>query len=176
MQRWALVMAIACYPGALVAQGGGADSVTPAARAQQDLWISAGIGEGGAARTGDGLGAMASGWYAYGPYVAGVRASAAGPFFGPGTRDKAALVGLRARSTHAFVLFGVGAGTLSGARSNGEQSGSETVFPDLVSIAYGAEASVNYKVIGIGLDLFGAVAGRTSYTGLAMSIQLGYLK
>ncbi len=95
---------------------------------------------------------------------------------GPDTREKAALVGLRARSKHAFALVGVGAGTMSGSRSNGEQSGTRTVFGDQPSVAYGAEAAITYYVIGIGLDVFGASGHRTSYSGVALSIQLGYVK
>jgi|SRR6185437_2338934 hypothetical protein len=176
MRCWAFVVFAACTcTTSIIAQDAPKDSGAAVSPVQQNAWISAGIGGGGAG--GNGIAGVVSGWYAYGPYVVGARASSGGPLFGGRqVREKAALVGLRARSARTFALIGVGGGTMNGWRSNGEQSGTRTTYGDEPSIAFAAEAGVTYYAIGIGLDVFGASNHRTSYAGIALAVQLGYLK
>jgi hypothetical protein len=176
MRRLLTLFVVACITAtSLRAQDSAPDTSGLAAPPQQNAWVSLGLGNGGATHM-EGIAGIASGWYAYGPLVVGARYSEGGPFFGPSTHERAALVGLRARTRHTFALASVGGGTMGGWRSNGEQSGTRTTFPDETSIAFGAEAGVAFYVIGIGVDVFGAKSHRTSYSGIALSVQLGYLK
>ncbi|MGI8548346.1 MAG: hypothetical protein ACR2M1_13625 [Gemmatimonadaceae bacterium] len=94
-------------------------------RGRQNVWLSGGVGSGG--EGGSGIAAIGNVWYAYGPVAIGARLSEGAPWaHETDTHDKAALIGLRARSAHAFVL---------GARTQ-----------------------------------------RLSYSGVALSVQLGYLE
>ena len=141
----------------------------------QNVWLSGGLGGGGA--NGQGLAGIGSLWYTYGPVALGVRSSQGGPWEREtDTHEKAALIGLRARRTHSFILAAVGGGTMAESVSNGEQSGSRTYFPAEHSFATSIEAAVTYKVVGIGIDAFTAQGRRTTYRGLALSVQLGYLE
>lgn len=120
---------------------------------------------------------IGSAWYASGPVVVGARTSEGAPFeHETDTHEKALLIGLRERSRHAFALGAIGAGRMGGSHSNGEQSGSRTGIPDETSVAYGLEGGLTYHFIGIGLDAFGARTSRITYSGLTLSIQLGYLE
>lgn len=142
---------------------------------RKDLWLSGGIGAGG--ENGSGIAAILSAWYADGSVVIGARTSEGAPWEREtDTHDKAALIGLRARSTHAFVLGALGAGRTGGSHSNGEQSGSRTYFAGETSIAFGVEGGVTYHVIGIGIDAFSARTRRFSYSAITLSLQLGYLE
>lgn len=141
----------------------------------QNVWLSGGLGGGGA--NGQGLAGIGSLWYTYGPVALGVRSSQGGPWEREtDTHEKAALIGLRARRTHVFILAAVGGGTMAESVSNGEQSGSRTYFPAERSFATSIEAALTYKVVGIGIDAFTARGHRTAYRGLALSVQLGYLE
>lgn len=145
------------------------------ARVRQNVWLSGGLGSGG--ERGVGLAAIGSAWYAYGHVALGARVSEGAPWeHETDTHDKAVLVGLRARSAHAFILGAVGAGRMGGSHSNGEQSGTRTYFADETSVAFGVEGGVTYHVIGIGFDVFGARTQRLNYSGIALSIQLGDLE
>lgn len=132
---------------------------------------------GGGGANGQGLAAIGSLWYTYGPVALGVRSSQGGPWEREtDTHEKAALVGLRARSTHAFIVAALGGGTMAESVSNGEQSGSRTYFPADHSFATSIEAALTYKAVGVGIDAFTARSHRTAYRGLALSVQLGYLE
>lgn len=145
------------------------------ARVTQNFWLSGGVGGGG--ERGAGLAAIGSAWYAYGHVALGARVSEGAPWaHETDTHDKAVLVGLRARSAHAFILGAVGAGRMGGSHSNGEQSGTRTYFADETSAAFGVEGGITYHVVGIGLDVFGARTQQINYSGITLSIQLGYLE
>lgn len=172
MSRWMWVLPFALLAGARIeAQDVSDETTSPAPAAKQDLWVSLGLGAGG-----PGIAAVGSGWFAYDRWVVGARVADARGWSGPDVHDKAALVGLRTRERHHFALISAGPAIIGGWRSNGEDSGTRTVYPDELGIAGGAEAAFTLNVIGIGLDAFGAAGRRSSYFGIALSLQLGYLR
>lgn len=164
--------------GAGIGAGSGSastDSSASRSSVRGNAWISAGLGAGG--ERGAGIAVIGSAWYASGPVAIGARISEGAPFeHETDTHEKAALIGLRARSAHAFIVGAVGAGRMGGSHANGEQSGTRTSFPDQSSLALGLEGGFTYHVIGIGLDAFGARTKRISYSGVTLSVQLGYLE
>jgi hypothetical protein len=148
---------------------------TTASRAEahsaQNAWISAGFGAGT-----NGFGEVVSGWFSGGGWVVGIRTSSASGFFSPEYHDRALILGIRARSGHLQTLLGAGPGRIGGSRSNGEQSGTRSSYADESSVGLAAEAGWTSSLIGIGLSAFGAKGPTLSFGGIALAIQLGWMR
>ncbi len=133
-------------------------------------WVSLGFGTGSNAFMSSGFAGVASAWYTVGPVAMGVRtASTSRSGLVSSTddvvQDVAALIGLRTPARRAVFLGALGYGRASVRPGNSDANG----------LAYSLQASVNYRIVGIAAELFGAEgAGRASFRGVALSLQLGW--
>jgi hypothetical protein len=98
-----------------------------------------------------------------------VRTAMASRFLEPGaTGDIAVLVGIHPRSDrHTDVVAGAGLGVSREQGSGGENLEARP------ALAFGAQANLNYAVIGIGIDAFASLADHRQIWGVGIALALG---
>lgn len=167
--RWSLLVATLAAAMPAAAQ-------LPSAAPQQNAWVSVGFGTGSPEDGSSLLAGVASAWYSNGPFVGGIRTAAvSGLFSNTGAEDVAGLIGLRTSGRRAFLVGALG---YSAARRNRGCAANCANVPGeerVSALAYSAQANANFKVIGLGIEVFGAEnRGDARFIGTAITLQLGW--
>jgi hypothetical protein len=108
-------------------------------------------------------------WFTRARLALSVRTAMASRFLEPGaTGDIAVLVGIHPRSDrHTDVVAGAGLGVSREQGSGGENLEARP------ALAFGAQANLNYAVIGIGIDAFASLADHRQIWGVGIALALG---
>lgn len=152
----------------------GAQDSTSNDASSPSFWLSAGLGAGSAGRTGGLLALQGSAWLANGPFVGGVRASlASGLEYGDYADEGALLAGART-SRGPFSLIGaLGYSALSIRCEDSPCPGVSSARQG--ALAYSLQAHASLKVIGVGVELYGASGeGMRRLSGVVGTVQLGW--
>lgn len=107
-------------------------------------------------------------WATRGPLAASIRAAGTMSEVGAGASDVSVLVGVHAaplRHVDAVAAIGVGQ---SSAGWYPQSFATEPV------VAASAQANLNFYVIGLGLDAFGAIGSTRHYAGFGLTLALGW--
>ncbi len=107
-------------------------------------------------------------WATRGPLAGSVRAAGTLSEVGPGAGDVSVLVGVHAapvRHIDAVAAIGVG-------QSGGSQASQN--FATEPVLAASAQVNLNFYVIGLSIDAFGAIGSTRHYAGLGVGLGLGW--
>jgi hypothetical protein len=107
-------------------------------------------------------------WATRGPLAASIRAAGTLSEVGPGAGDVSVLVGVHAapvRHIDAVAAIGVGQ---SGASQGSQNFANEPV------LAASAQVNLNFYVIGLAFDAFGAIGSTRHYAGFGLGLGLGW--
>ncbi len=85
--------------------------------------------------------------------------------------DVSVLAGVHPRTErHLDVIAGAGLGVSRGHDSSGANLASQP------AVGAGAQVTLNYRVIGVGLDAFATISGSRHYYGLGVAVALGVFR
>ena len=122
-----------------------------------------------------GIGWIYSGWFARHQLVLGFRGANAAPIVdGTESHDKAILVGVRKRGRIFQALVAAGPAKLGSSRTTGDQLVTTTTYPNEFGGAFSAELGFISPSFGIGFDIFASRSSNISFTGLTLSLQVGW--
>jgi hypothetical protein len=163
--------------GATIGDSGTTRHQSPMDAWPQRGWISLGLGAG--SWPSGSLAGIAAGWYSVGPVVAGVRFGGTTQLrfdeTGEERNDAAFLVGLRTRESRRFLLAAIGTAKVS-STSNLCSGGCAQTSPfNTTEAAYALEAHANFKLLGVGATMFGALGPPSSrYNSFALTLDVGW--
>ena len=107
-------------------------------------------------------------WATRGPLAASIRAAGTLSEVGPGVGDVSVLVGVHAAPLrHIDAVAAVGVGQ-RGASLNSQRFANEPV------LAASAQVNLNFYVIGLAFDCFGAIGSTRHYAGVGLGLGLGW--
>ena len=117
---------------------------------------------------------FASAWVSVNHVAVGARTGGIIQFNGEQRSDRALLVGGRTSASGSFVLAAVGVGTITSGRTC--DCGNPIDRPSQTGFVYTVEAHRNWRVVGLGVSVFGGVGADRNheYSGTALSLDVGW--
>ncbi len=140
------------------------------------FWISAGLGPGSAGRYDRLIALSGSGWFATGPFVAGLRRSFVSALeYGDSADDLALLVGARTPPGPFALIGALGYSGLSINCDGGAPCPKGFSTNRENALAFSLQARASLSIIGVGVEVFGASgSGMRRFSGAVATVQLGW--